>query len=86
MTNTSSGANGDFLFFVLFFYPVVGADASKAGPFAGAEVEGRHREAAAVQTHHVGAAGRSVLHVAQVGPVLQQGVAPPDGDTQASQN
>lgn len=46
--------------------PVIGADASKAGACAAAEVEGGHREAASLQTHHVGAAGRAVLHVAQV--------------------
>lgn len=60
------------------FYPVVGTDASKVGSRAAAEVERRHREAASLQTHHVGAAGSAVLHVAQVRAVLQQSVAPPD--------
>lgn len=49
-----------------FFYPVVGADASKVGSRTGAEVECRHREAASLQTHHVGTAGSAVLHIAQV--------------------
>lgn len=50
----------------LLSHPVVGTDASEVGPGAAAEVEGRHWEAAALQTHHVGTAGGPVLHIAQV--------------------
>lgn len=46
-----------------------------AGSGAGAEVEGGHGEAATVQAHHVGTAGRPVLHVAQVRAILQHRVA-----------
>lgn len=61
---------------------MVGADAPKVGPRTGAEVERRHREAAAHQTHHVGAAGSAVLHVAQIRAVLQQSVAASEGSIQ----
>ena len=60
-------------------YPVVGADAPKGGSRAGAEVERGHREAASLQTHHVGPAGGAVLHIAQVGAVLQQSMACSEG-------
>lgn len=57
---------------------MVGTDASEVGPRAAAEVEGRHREAAALQTHHVGTTGGAILHIAQVRAVLQEGVASPE--------
>ena len=47
-------------------HAVVGADACGRGARAGAEVEGGDREAASLQTHHVGTTGSAVLHVAQV--------------------
>lgn len=49
-----------------FFYPMVRTDAAKVGAVAGAEVERGHREAASVQTHHVGPTGGAILHIAQV--------------------
>lgn len=49
-----------------FFYPMVRTDASEVGAGAGAEVERSHREAASVQTHHVGPTGSAILHIAQV--------------------
>lgn len=45
---------------------MVGTDTAKVGSRAAAEVERGHREAASLQTHHVGAAGSAILHVAQV--------------------
>lgn len=51
---------------VLLSYPVVGTDASEVGPRAAAEVEGRHWEAASLQTHHIRTTGGAVLHIAQV--------------------
>lgn len=45
---------------------MVRTDAPKVGALAGAEVERRHREAASVQTHHVGATGSAILHISQV--------------------
>lgn len=58
-----------------FFYPVVGTDAAKVGSWTAAEVECRHREAASLQTHHVGTAGSAILHIAQIGAILQQSMA-----------
>ena len=55
---------------------MVGADPGGGGAGAGAEVEGVDGQAAAVQAHHVGAAWRPVLNVAQVGAVLQHCVTP----------
>lgn len=50
----------------LLSHPVVGTNVSEVGTRAAAEVEGRHWEAATLQTHHVGTTGGAVLHVAQV--------------------
>jgi len=48
------------------FYPMVGANASKVGSWTRAKVERCHREAASLQTHHVGTAGSAFLHITQV--------------------
>lgn len=69
-----------------FSYPMVRTDVSKVGASAGAEVERSHREAASVQTHHVGPTGSAILHIAQVGSILQQSMASSDGNIQALQN
>lgn len=57
------------------FYPMIRTDASKVGSRTGAEVERRHREAASLQTHHVGTTGSAILHIAQVRSVLQQSMS-----------
>ena len=60
---------------------MVGACEAVAGARARAEVEGAERQAAVLQTHHVGTAGSPGLHVAQVRAVLQQGMATADTRT-----
>lgn len=69
----------------VLFYPVVGTDASKVGSRTGAEVERRHREAASLQTHHVGTAGGAVLHIAQVWAILQESMATSEWSIQTCQ-
>lgn len=59
--------------------PVVGADPGGRRAGTEAQVEGVDREAAALQTHHVGTTRSPVLHVAQVQTVVQHGMAPPAG-------
>lgn len=60
---------------------MVGADACGRGARTGAEVEGADRKAATLQTHHVWAAWRSVLHVAQIQAIIQHCMATPAGQS-----
>lgn len=58
-------------------HPVVEADLPVPAAGAGAEVKGAGGKAFVVETQHAGAAGRPVLHVAQVRAVHQLHVAAP---------
>lgn len=58
-------------------HPVVGADASVPAAGAGAEVEGRGRQAAVIQAQHVGPTGCAILYVAQVRAISQLYMAAP---------
>lgn len=64
--------------FTICFYPMVRTDPSKVGSCTRAEVEGSHREAMSLQTHHVGTAGSAILHITKIRAVLQECMAAPE--------
>lgn len=64
---------------------MIRTDASKVGSSTGAEVERRHREAASLQTHHVGTTGSTILHIAQVRSIFQQSMSTSVGSIQTYQ-